>query len=375
MASKHEVKRYRANLSDELHSAALYETLAKVEKDDTRKQVYSELARSEREHAHVWAEKLTATGVRPNGTGRAVKTRLMQTLVHFFGARFVLPTLAAAEYADRNKYHGQPDTGRMSADEHHHAAVVQTLAHGGDPDMSQGARIAAAESWHKGVSSGNDLRAAVLGANDGLVSNFCLIMGVAGAGTGNKAILLTGLAGLIAGACSMALGEWLSVTNARELASTQIAREADELENSPEAEEHELALIYRAKGLDADEAKRVASQMMRDKDKALDTLTREELGLDPAQLGGNPWSAAGVSFCLFSVGAIFPAMPFFWTHGFNAIAQCIVLSGLALASIGVFTSLFNGRGAAFSALRQVAIGLIAAAFTFGVGRLLGVSVS
>ncbi|MDI7065914.1 VIT1/CCC1 transporter family protein, partial [Klebsiella pneumoniae] len=199
--------------------------------------------------------------------------------------------------------------------------------------------------------------------------------GVAGAGTGNKAILLTGLAGLIAGACSMALGEWLSVTNARELASTQIAKEADELEVSPEAEEHELALIYRAKGLEADEAKRVASQMMRDKDKALDTLTREELGLDPAELGGNPWSAAGVSFCLFSVGAIFPAMPFLWTQGFHAITQCIVLSALALASIGIFTSLFNGRSAAFSAARQVAIGLVAAAFTFGVGRLLGVSVS
>jgi VIT1/CCC1 family predicted Fe2+/Mn2+ transporter len=264
----------------------------------------------------------------------------------------------------------------MSADEHHHAAVVQTLAHGGgDPALSQGARIAAAESWHKGVSSGNDLRAAVLGANDGLVSNFCLIMGVAGAGTGNKAILLTGLAGLIAGACSMALGEWLSVTNARELASTQIAKEAEELEVSPEAEEHELALIYRAKGLDAVEAKRVASQMMRDKDKALDTLTREELGLDPSELGGNPWSAAGVSFCLFSVGAIFPVMPFLWTHGLSAIVQCIVLSMLALASIGVFTSLFNGRSAGFSAMRQVVIGLVAAGFTFGVGKLLGVSIS
>src|SRR6202051_3029114 len=340
MASKHEVKRYRANLSDELHSAALYETLARVEKDDTRKQVYSDLAKSEREHAQVWADKLTSTGVRPNGAGPALKTRLMQTLVRFFGARFVLPTLAAAEYADRNKYHGQPDAGRMSADEHHHAAVVQTLAHGGgDPDLSQGARIAAAETWHKGVSSGNDLRAAVLGANDGLVSNFCLIMGVAGAGTNNKTTLLTAFAGLIAGACSMALGEWLSVTNARELARTQIAKEADELEHTPDAERHELALIYQAKGLDSDEAKRVAAQIMRDKDKALDTLTREELGLDPAELGGNPWSAAGVSFCLFSVGAIFPAMPFLWAHGFSAIVLCIVLSAFGLAAIGVFTSL------------------------------------
>jgi hypothetical protein len=140
----------------------------------------------------------------------------------------------------------------------------------------------------------------VLGANDGLVSNFCLIMGVAGAGTGNTAILLTGFAGLVAGACSTALGEWLSVTNARELARTQIAKEADELEHTPDAERHELALIYQAKGLDGDEAKRVAAQIMRDKVKALDTLTREELGLDPAELGGNPWSVAAVSFCLFS---------------------------------------------------------------------------
>jgi vacuolar iron transporter family protein len=200
-------------------------------------------------------------------------------------------------------------------------------------------------------------------------------MGVAGAGTGNRTILLTAFAGLVAGACSMALGEWLSVTNARELARTQIAKEADELEHTPEAEEHELRLIYRAKGLDSVEARRVASQMMRDKSKALDTLTREELGLDPAELGGNPWTAAAVSFCLFAAGAIFPAMPFLWTSGNAAIIQCIALSVVALAAIGVFTSLFNGRSVAFSAMRQVLIGLAAAAFTFGAGRLLGVSVS
>ncbi|OLL28713.1 rubrerythrin family protein [Burkholderia sp. SRS-W-2-2016] len=374
MATKHEVRRYKANLSDELHSAALYETLASVEPDQSRKQVYQDLAQSEHSHAQVWADKLKAHGVQPKGHGHAVKTRLMKGLVRVFGANFVLPTLAAAEYADRNKYRGQRDAGRMSADEHHHAAVVQTLA-GGDPTFAPGARIAVAESWHKSAASGNDLRAAVLGANDGLVSNFCLIMGVAGAGTGNQTILLTGLAGLIAGACSMALGEWLSVTNARELASTQIAKEAEEIDEQPEAEEHELALIYRAKGLDANEAKRVAAQMMRNRDKALDTLTREELGLDPAELGGNPWSAAGVSFCLFSLGAIFPVLPFLWSQGVSAIVQCVVLSMLALASIGVFTSLFNGRGAAFSALRQIVIGLIAAGFTFGVGRLLGVSIS
>lgn len=377
MASKQEVKRYKANLSDELHSAALYETLAAVEKDATRKDVFSELAASERQHARVWADKLEESGVALPRAGFAWKTRLMQVLVKAFGPRFVLPALAAAEYADRNKYADQPDAGVLSTEERFHAGIVQELARGtaGDAGMTQGARIAAAESWHRGVSSGNDLRAAVLGANDGLVSNFCLLMGVAGAGTSNRSILLTGLAGLIAGACSMALGEWLSVTNARELARTQIAKEADELRMSPDSEERELFLIYRAKGLDLSSAKRVAAQLMQDKNKALDTLTREELGLDPAELGGNPWSAAAVSFGLFSVGAIFPAMPFLWANGGAAIAQCVALSTAALAAIGVFTSLFNGRSAVFSAFRQMVIGLIAAAFTFGVGRALGVSVS
>lgn len=383
MASRQELKRYRTNLADELDSAAMYETLAHVESDSARRNVFQQLADSEREHAQVWLDKLHANGVHARLPRRSLKTHLMRGLVHTFGAAFVLPTLAAAEYADRNKYANQPDAARLSAEEQHHAGVVQAVAdelrngtaNGATTQPSKGAQIANAEAWHKGVTSGNDLRAAVLGANDGLVSNFCLIMGVAGAGTGNKAILLTAFAGLIAGACSMALGEWLSVTNARELARTQIAKEADEIEHTPDAERHELALIYQAKGVEAAEARRVASQIMRDKDKALDTLTREELGLDPSELGGNPWSAAAVSFCLFSLGAIFPAMPFLWTHGQAAIVQCVGLSALGLAAVGIFTSLFNGRGAVFSAVRQIVIGLIAAAFTFGVGRVLGVSIS
>ncbi|MGV2290277.1 VIT1/CCC1 transporter family protein [Trinickia sp. YCB016] len=375
MASKRELKRYKTNLADELDSAALYETLAHVEADKKRAAVFSELAASERGHAQVWIDKLHANGVHTRTTRKSLKTHLMRGLIHVFGPSFVLPTIAAAEYADRNKYANQPDAQHLSADEQHHAAIVQEVANGTTASTSKGAQIANAEAWHKGVTSGNDLRAAVLGANDGLVSNFCLIMGVAGAGAANKTILLTGLAGLIAGACSMALGEWLSVTNARELARTQIAKEADEIEHTPDAERHELALIYQAKGIEADEARRIASQIMRDKDKALDTLTREELGLDPAELGGNPWSAAAISFGLFSLGAIFPAAPFLWAHGLAAILQCIALAAFGLAAVGVFTSLFNGRGATFSALRQILIGLLAAGFTFGAGKLLGVSIS
>src|SRR6202795_4496939 len=371
-----DIKRYRDNLRDELNGAALYAALAAAETDPIRKDLFLQLAQAESSHAQLWRDKLEAAGVHDDRFVPDFRTRLLAKLAQRFGPRFVLPTVAAAEFADRNKYAGQSDAHAISAEERGHAAVIQAVAaNSGRTGPGAGAAIARAEPWHRGVSSGNNLRAAVLGANDGLVSNFCLIMGIAGAGVSNKTILLTAFAGLIAGACSMALGEWLSVTNARELARTQIAKEADELEHTPDAERHELALIYQAKGLDSDEAKRVAAQIMRDKDKALDTLTREELGLDPAELGGNPWSAAGVSFCLFSVGAIFPAMPFLWTSGLSAIIQCVALSALALAAIGVFTSLFNGRTATFSALRQIIIGCIAAGFTFCVGHLLGVSIS
>lgn len=376
MASAQELKRYRRNLADELDSAAVYDTLSTAEQDAERRAIFAELAASEREHARVWHDKLVANGIEPRPHRRSAKTRLLQTLTRFFGPSLVLPTVAAGEFADRDRYAHEPGAEALSAQEQQHAAIVQSIvASRAARDHSKGEQIATAESWHKGATSGNDLRAAVLGANDGLVSNFCLIMGVAGAGSGNRAILLTGLAGLVAGACSMALGEWLSVTNARELARTQLAREADEIEHTPDAERHELALIYQAKGIDAEEARRVAAQIMQDRDHALDTLAREELGIDPKELGGNPWSAAAVSFCLFSLGAAFPTAPFLWAHGTAAIVQSVVLSAIGLATVGVFTSLFNGRSAAFSAFRQIAIGLVAAAFTAGAGRLLGVSIS
>jgi vacuolar iron transporter family protein len=237
-----------------------------------------------------------------------------------------------------------------------------------------GQDIARAERWHR-ASSGNDLRAAVLGVNDGLVSNFCLITGIAGAGVASHTILLTGAAGIVAGACSMALGEWLSVTNARELAETQIAQEAEEIEQTPQAEQHELALIYQAKGLPRAEAQRIAADLMRNKQGALDALTREELGIDPAELGGNPWSAAGTSFLLFTAGAFIPVLPFIWMHGTRAIGASVALTAVALAASGAVTSLFNGRSPAFSAARQMLFGCAAAGVTYGIGRLLGVSLS
>lgn len=374
MAEHDEIERFRKNLQDEVDGAALYAALAAAETDPVRKDLFLQLSEAESGHAKVWREKLAAAGITDVQYLPTLRTRVLARLARRFGPHFVLPTVAAGEFADRDKYSQQADARSLSAEERGHAAVINAALNDKRPSPTIGSDIAQAEPWHRGAS-GNDLRAAVLGANDGLASNFCLLMGVAGAGTGNKVILLTGFAGLLAGACSMALGEWLSVTNSRELARTQIDKERGELEQTPESEQKELALIYQAKGLERAEAQRIAAELMRDKTAALDTLVREELGIDPGELGGNPWSAAASSFVLFVTGAIFPVLPFLWLKGPLAIYACIAVSALALAAIGVATSLFNGRGPWFSAVRQVVIGCLAAAVTYGAGALLGVSLS
>ena len=370
-----DIKRYRDNLRDELNGSELYAALAAAERDPLRKDLFLQLAQAEASHAQLWRDKLIAAGVPDERFVPGLRTRLLAKLARRFGPGFVLPTIAAAEFADRNKYAGQSDAHAISTEERGHAAVIQAVAaKSGRGAATPGADIARAEPWHR-AASGNNLRAAVLGANDGLVSNFCLVMGVAGAGTSNRIVLLTGLAGLIAGACSMALGEWLSVTNARELAEKQIAQEAEELEQTPLAEEHELALIFQAKGLPKDDARRVAAQIMQDKRGALDTLAREELGIDPAELGGNPWTAAATSFALFSAGAIFPVMPFLWMKGHWVIGASVVASGAVLCVMGILTSLFNGRSPVYSAARQMIFGCLAAGVTYGIGAALGTTLS
>jgi len=186
-------------------------------------------------------------------------------------------------------------------------------------------------------------------------------------------MLLTGLAGLVAGACSMALGEWLSVSNARELATELVSKQRDELEQAPESGRQKLATIYEAKGLTHFDAQRVAAQIMQNNPAALDTLTREGLGIDPDELGGNPWTAAGLSFALFAIGAIVPVLPLSLLSGKVAIVVSVAASAAALALLGLLTSLFNGRSVSFSAFRQVLIGCAAAAVTYGAGAALGVS--
>jgi VIT1/CCC1 family predicted Fe2+/Mn2+ transporter len=233
--------------------------------------------------------------------------------------------------------------------------------------------LARLERRHSG-DSGNAIRAAVLGANDGLVSNLSLVMGVAGAALNAHAILITGLAGLLAGACSMAMGEWLSVNTARESNQRQIDSEAAQLEQEPCEEEKELALLYRSKGLPSDQALSVAHALISNKGAALDTLAREELGIDPDSLGGSAWTAAGTSFCLFTAGAIFPVAPFFFLAGTPAVIAALALSGTALFAIGAATSMFTGRSILFSGTRQLLIGIAAAGVTYGIGHLIGVTV-
>jgi vacuolar iron transporter family protein len=213
----------------------------------------------------------------------------------------------------------------------------------------------------------------VLGANDGLLSNFSLVMGVAGASLSAQNVLITGLAGLLAGAGSMAMGEWISVQSSRELYGRQISIEAEEVRTIPNEEEEELALIYQAKGVPEEQARRMAARIISDEKTAIDTLAREELGIDPEELGGSSWEAAMTSFALFAIGAIVPVAPFIPLTGTVAIALSVILSALGLFAIGALITVFTGRGIFFSGMRQVIVGLVAAALTYGVGSLIGVA--
>ena len=364
-------KSYLAFLQGEVDGGAVYRALAESEKDPRVAEVFRRLAAVEDAHAQFWRSKLghdsAALRLRPSFRARA-----LSWLARRFGPQFVLPMVSAGEAKDSGVYDAQPAAraAGMAADERSHGRIIRAAAGAGG---LAGPSIAALEGRHRG--GGNALRAAVLGANDGLVSNLCLVMGVAGAAASPKTVLLTGLAGLVAGACSMAMGEWLSVTSSRELFQRQIATEAGELEHAPEEEKEELVLIYRSKGLDETQARALAEKLLSDKTTALDTLAREELGIDPEGLGGSAWGAAATSFLLFAAGAVVPLIPLVGLKGQAAVVASLVAAGAALAAVGAGTSLFTGRGLVYSALRQLLIGLAAAAVTYGLGALVGASLS
>src|SRR3984893_18215307 len=368
-------RRYAANLQGEVDSAALYKTLAQTEKNPQLAQVYQRLAAIEEADAEYWKSHIEAIDHSVPRLRPGFRARALSWLARRFGPAFVLPTVDTLEHLDSGTYDAQPEAvaGGVRAAERPPARIIEALASGA-PGALSGAALARLEGRHHGMS-GNALRAAVLGANDRLVSNMSLVMGVAGADLAPHAILVTGLAGLLAGAFSMALGEWLSVNTARESAQRQIATEADELEQVPDEEKEELSLIYQAKGLPEDLAKSLAERLIANKKTALDTLVREGLGVDPEELGGSAWAAAGASFALFSLGAIFPVAPYFALAGGMAVIASLAASGVALFLIGAGTTLFTGREVWFSGLRQLLVGFAAAGVTFGVGKLIGVAVT
>jgi len=412
------------NLKLERDAIALYDALASIEKDERRAAAFRTIAGNERRHATIWATKLKERGAQvPPPDRPRLRVSFIILLARVFGTRAVSDLVQALEGDEEDLYDTQtsPEVASIAADEREHAEIWRRLSSGrqaggtdqearetirqataGQAAAGQAAasQVAAdpagssettsdilgplethlpggdgrAESWHRTGQSGT-FRAVIFGVSDGLVSNLSLVMGVAGATTSEpRFILLAGIAGLLAGAFSMAAGEWVSMQSQRELYERQIALERAELEMMPEEEEAELARLYRSRGFSPDEARTIAHRIFRDPEVALETLIREELGLDPNELG-SPWGAAFGSFLAFAAGAAVPVVPYLFGGGGLIFTLSLGLSLIALFAVGAGVSLITGRGLLFSGARQVVIGAAAAAVTFGVGRLIGFSVS
>ena len=361
---------YREMWADELAGAALYRGLADHAGDDSKADIYRALAEAEERHAAHWAAQLRRAGITNlKPPPLPFRVRALRRLAGWLGTDAVLPIVLRAEAADADKYeHLAEAPASMARQEAAHGRVVAAMR-GGD---STGGRIAAMEGRHR-AGVGGALRASVFGVNDGLVSNFSLVMGVAGGTSSESIVLLAGVAGLVAGAFSMASGEWLSIRSQRELYENELRIEREELTAFPEEEREELELIYQAKGIDASEAQTLADNIMSRPDVALDTLAREELGLDPRGLG-SPWVAAVSSFTAFAAGALLPVVPFFFGGGTAAIVVAAVLSVLALFAVGATLSVFTARPAGRSGLRMAIIGAVVATATFFIGAAVGVGV-
>lgn len=367
-----DIRRFRANLRAEADGVALYERMAAAEPDAALRDLYQQLAETERRHAQLWERKLQAAGAETPAYGPSFRVRTLTWIACRFGNDLVAPVICRMESGAMTMYDAQPEALEhgLPAEERSHARVFEEIARGRQRDRSFNVDIAKIEGRHR--LGGNTLRAAVLGANDGLVSNLSLVMGVAGAAPGREFVLLGGLAGWLAGAFSMALGEWVSVQSSRESFEHQLAIERDELAMAPEEEEAELALIYQAKGLTLAESRTTARRIMADRSNALETLAREELGTTADEVG-DPWTAAITSFLLFSLGAVLPVLPWFFVGGWTGVIASAVAAGTGLFLMGVVTTLFTARNAWFAGTRMLLMGLAAAGITYGIGRIIGVS--
>lgn len=379
-------RRFLRYLEAERSASLLYRALAETVTGD-RREALLELAQIEDEHADHWVDKLNEYGVPVPAAPTSLDPTNAALVARARGAGFadVLLHLEEAEDADAGMYDAEPEAPTsMSEDEREHIEVFQQMR--SSLDSPTAAPLAgrlrprstmAGESWHRTDKSGS-MRAAVFGVSDGLVSNTALVMGFAGASSGNSAVLFAGLAGLLAGAFSMAAGEYVSVASQRDLFQREIEIEATELRDKPEEEQKELELIYRAKGLDRATAASTAAQIMADPKTALDTLAREELGLDPDELG-SPVKVAVFSFTAFAIGASVVVIPYLFFMGTDAsttipLVLAVVLALISMAVVGGIVGRLSGRGVVFSAMRQLMWGVGAAAVTFAVGSLVGVTV-
>jgi vacuolar iron transporter family protein len=357
------------NLVDEREGAALYEGLARYEKDPEKARSFRELAEAERRHAQIWERKLEKAGVALPPDRPSSRIRALVWLARRLGSSAVVPMVLETEAGDADKYDQQGgEAVAIAAEEREHREVLVGMK-GDDPDGAR-ALIAQRERWHRGGGHAGSIRAAVFGMNDGLLSNLSLILGVAGAGVAPQAIVVTGFAGLLAGAFSMAAGKYSSVASQRDLLAKQVATEKREIEEAPEEEAAELALIFKQKGLSTEQASRTAAEILKNPDSALDTLVREELGLDPEDLG-SPVAAAVSSFLMFSIGAFVPVIPFLLTSGSPAVAASAILAFVVLASVGGLVGFLSGTSVVRSALRMVGLAALAAGVTYLVGRLFG----
>ena len=332
---------------EEQRSAWLYRRLHVAEPDATRARLFLQLAEAAEKQATVWRDLHRQQGGTEPVFAPTRRMRLVAGLLRILRPQRLRPVLAAMKVRGLSVYDSAA------------------------PGHAMPTRVEQVGARHRAVGSGGNLRAAVFGVNDGLVSNTSLIMGVAGASADSSLILTTGVAGLLAGALSMAAGEYVSMRSQREMYEYQIGLEREELEQYPQEEAEELALVYQARGMALDEARAVARKLLQDPKHALDTLAREELGLNPDDLG-SPWGAAIFSFMAFTAGALIPLMPFLVRVGQSPLVAAAILAGVALFAVGATLSLFTGRGAGRGGLRMLLIGGTSGLTTYAIGTLLGV---
>lgn len=363
--------RYQTYLKSELEAAGMYKILLDSDPDLARRDIFKRLFESEMKHANRWAKKLglDSDDVRP--TKNTLKLLYIRFICKFFGPYKIIPWIARLEAREVGLYSNDIEGKDLVPEEREHARILATMAHGSDE-----VDFIRKEPGHIFVRGGG-LRAGVLGLNDGLVSNFCLVMGAAaGATTLGKPelVILTGVAGLVAGAFSMGTGEYISMRSQREIYERQIEVEQAELEQWPEEEEEELALIYMAKGIPEKEAREIAAQIIKNPTAALDTMAKEELGLDPSSLG-SPWNAAMSSFIAFSVGAMVPIIPYIFGAGTRAFVFSAIFSIAALLIVGSILSSLSAKNILWGGLRMLIAGTVAASITYGVGYGIGLAIS